>query len=134
MYALLLPFLRFLTTTTEDAADTNIVFPFPVFTLQVGKGELVTENGTLNATGSIVINDSSLLCPPKKGGMYPKPVLDVICRGSGFEGAINVQPHRMANNTHSLSCSTAKEFPNWLSLKVVCPENPNKPEDCIWGP
>eukprot|EP00116_Pleurobrachia_bachei_P006611 sb/3466873/ len=134
MYALLLPFLRLLTNATEDATSTNIVFPFPEFTLQIGKGDRVTENGTRNATGSIVINNSSLLCPPKKGGMYSKQVLDVICRGSGFEGAVSVKPHRMATTKHSLSCSTSDEFPNWLSLKVVCPENPTKPGDCIWGP
>eukprot|EP00116_Pleurobrachia_bachei_P006437 sb/3466699/ len=134
MYTLLLPFLRLLTNGTEEATSTNIVFPFPEFTLQIGRGELVTENGTRNATGSIVINNSSLLCPPKKGGMYSKPVLDVICRGSGFEGAVSVRPHRMATTKQSLSCSTSEKLPNWLSLKVVCPENPTKPEDCIWGP
>ena len=103
--------------------------------------ELRKENGaqisnhTSDATvfGSVIVNNSSLLCPPAAGGNYSHDILNVICRESGFVGAVlPALSHRVVSSNSRVTCQWAWNM-TYVSVQAKCPSNPVHSWECAWG-
>ena len=103
--------------------------------------ELRKENGahisnhTSDATvfGSVIVNNSSLLCPPAAGGNYSHDILNVICRESGFVGAVlPALSHRVVSSNSRVTCQWAWNM-TYVSVLAKCPSNPVHSWECTWG-
>nr|AFK75474.1 putative secretory peptide-64 [Pleurobrachia bachei] len=101
------------------------------FHLRKGNGVKITNHTSSDTVyGSVIVNNSSLLCPPAAGGNYSHDILNVICRESGFVGAVlPAQSHRVSNSR--VSCQWAWNM-TYVSVKGDCPSNPVHASQCSW--